>query len=80
MPLERVAYAHVAGGMASGGRYHDTHTDPVPDEVLELISELRERAADRPRYCWSVTRLSSGGELRSELDAIARASGYPVIT
>lgn len=33
-PLERIAYVHVAGGAAHDGLYHDTHTDPVPGEVL----------------------------------------------
>ena len=30
LPLERVAYVHVAGGAEHDGLYHDTHTDAVP--------------------------------------------------
>ncbi len=30
LPLDRVAYCHVAGGSESAGLYHDTHTDPPP--------------------------------------------------
>ena len=30
LPLDRLAYVHVAGGHDRGGLYHDTHTDPVP--------------------------------------------------
>ena len=30
LPLDRVAYCHVAGGAEHDGFYHDTHTDPLP--------------------------------------------------
>ncbi len=43
MPLERVAYAHVAGGQVQHGVYLDTHAHPVPEPVLDLVSDLRER-------------------------------------
>ncbi|MGH3750798.1 MAG: DUF692 domain-containing protein, partial [Micromonosporaceae bacterium] len=32
LPLERIAYLHVAGGAVRDGVYHDTHTDPTPPE------------------------------------------------
>ena len=47
LPLERVAYVHVAGGAEHDGLYHDTHTDPVPPAVLELVE--RAVRADRRR-------------------------------
>jgi uncharacterized protein (UPF0276 family) len=40
LPLERVAYVHVAGGAERDGLYHDTHTDPTPPEVLDLVRDL----------------------------------------
>lgn len=43
MPLERVAYAHVAGGAVQHGVYLDTHAHPVPEPVLDLVSDLLER-------------------------------------
>ena len=43
LPLERIAYVHVAGGAEHDGLYHDTHTDPVPAAVLELVTALCER-------------------------------------
>lgn len=80
LPLERIAYAHVAGGAAHDGLYHDTHTDPVPPEVLALLSELcavrrppailLERDGDYPPEA----------QLRTELNALARAAGLPAIT
>src|SRR3954470_4173583 len=43
LPLERVAYVHVAGGAEHDGVYHDTHTDAVPKPVLDLVAALCER-------------------------------------
>jgi uncharacterized protein (UPF0276 family) len=43
LPAEHVAYCHVAGGHESGGRYHDTHTDPLPAEILALVAEFTTR-------------------------------------
>jgi hypothetical protein len=46
LPLERVAYVHVAGGAVDEtGLYHDTHTAATPQPVLELIGELAARLA-----------------------------------
>ncbi len=49
LPLEHVAYVHVAGGHGHGDVWHDTHTASPPDEVLDLLAELcaRHRAAGR---------------------------------
>ncbi|WP_018684640.1 DUF692 domain-containing protein [Actinokineospora enzanensis] len=43
IPLERIAYVHVAGGVLVDGVYHDTHAHPVPAEVLDLLAELCSR-------------------------------------
>ena len=45
VPLERIAYVHVAGGIERDGVYHDTHTHPVAAGVLELLEELCVRTA-----------------------------------
>ncbi|HET6533097.1 MAG TPA: DUF692 domain-containing protein [Actinoplanes sp.] len=80
LPLERIAYVHVAGGAEHDGIYHDTHTDAVPQPVLDLVAELCAR--HRP----PALMLERDGDyplaeaLRDELDAIAKASGYPVVT
>ncbi|MFI7443934.1 DUF692 domain-containing protein [Nonomuraea indica] len=44
LPLDRLAYVHVAGGYAHDGVWHDTHTTPVPPDVLDLLGELCARA------------------------------------
>jgi len=43
LPLERVAYVHVAGGFERHGLFHDTHTEPAPQAVFDLVSELYAR-------------------------------------
>jgi uncharacterized protein (UPF0276 family) len=40
LPLHRLAYVHVAGGVEREGLYHDTHTIRVPPPVLDLLEEL----------------------------------------
>ncbi len=46
LPLDRLAYVHVAGGRADGaGRYHDSHAHPVTAAVIDLLDHL---AARRP--------------------------------
>ncbi|MFE2165012.1 DUF692 domain-containing protein [Streptomyces sp. NPDC059447] len=43
IPLEALAYVHVAGGVEKGGVWHDTHAHPVPRVVLDLLAGLRSR-------------------------------------
>ncbi|MFD9335145.1 DUF692 domain-containing protein [Streptomyces sp. NPDC060028] len=43
IPLEALAYVHVAGGMERGGVWHDTHAHPVPPVVLDVLAQLRRR-------------------------------------
>ncbi|MDT9682232.1 DUF692 family protein [Streptomyces sp. TRM76323] len=45
LPAGAIAYVHVAGGVERDGVWHDTHAHPVPPQVLDLLSELVERAA-----------------------------------
>ncbi|HEX5596915.1 MAG TPA: DUF692 domain-containing protein [Micromonosporaceae bacterium] len=80
LPLERIAYVHVAGGADLGGLYHDTHTDPVPPAVLELVTELCTRNRPSALLLERDGRYPPAKVLRAELDAIAAAAGYPVIT
>ena len=46
LPLEAVAYVHVAGGRLCGGLYHDTHADSLAEDVLSLLGQLLARRAD----------------------------------
>jgi uncharacterized protein (UPF0276 family) len=80
VPVERVAYCHVAGGTESGGLYHDTHTDPVPAPVLDLVAELCRRRRPPGLLLERDGHYPPAAELLAELDAIADASGYPRVT
>jgi uncharacterized protein (UPF0276 family) len=40
LPLERLAYVHVAGGVERDGLYHDTHAHAMSDAVLDLLTSL----------------------------------------
>jgi uncharacterized protein (UPF0276 family) len=44
LPLEAIAYVHVAGGSERDGVWHDTHAHPLADPVLEVLAALCERA------------------------------------
>jgi uncharacterized protein (UPF0276 family) len=80
IPLERVAYVHVAGGEEHDGIYHDTHTDATPPEVLDLVGELCERHRPPALILERDGHYPPAAELSAELDAIAAASGYDRIT
>ncbi|RJQ81740.1 DUF692 domain-containing protein [Pseudonocardiaceae bacterium YIM PH 21723] len=41
LPLEHLAYVHVAGGEVRDGVYHDTHTHAVGEAVFETLAALR---------------------------------------
>ncbi|MGW0561766.1 DUF692 domain-containing protein [Streptomyces sp. NPDC003016] len=43
LPVEAIAYVHVAGGAEKDGVWHDTHAHPVPRPVLDILSDLRSR-------------------------------------
>ncbi|XVV17624.1 DUF692 domain-containing protein [Actinoplanes sp. CA-131856] len=80
LPLERVAYTHVAGGAEHQGLYHDTHTDAVPQPVLDLVAALCARHRPPALMLERDGDYPPAAELRAELDAIAKASGYPGVT
>jgi uncharacterized protein (UPF0276 family) len=74
LPLERLAYVHVAGGTERDGVYVDTHAHPVPEAVLSLLAELAARCPARTRVMLERDRnIPPDAELRAELEAIAGA-------
>jgi uncharacterized protein len=76
LPLERIAYVHVAGGLERGGRYHDTHAHPLRDPVLGLLEAL---SALEPLPGVMLERDDNfpvPTELHDELDAIRGAARF----
>jgi hypothetical protein len=77
LPLDRIAYVHVAGGDERGGLYHDTHTAPVPGPVLALLRDLVDRLPEPPPVMLERDgRYPPAAALHAELAAI-RAAAAP---
>lgn len=74
IPLERIAYVHIAGGIVRDGLYHDTHAHPVPVAVLHLLEELCARTAVPGVMLEWDDCFPSDVELNAVLDAIATAA------
>ena len=74
LPLDQIAYVHVGGGVVRGGRYYDTHTDPVVPEVLELVTELCASTAPPGILLERDDNFPDIGALHAELDAIRTAA------
>lgn len=47
MPLERVAYAHIAGGAEHDGVYLDSHAHDIPDPVFDLLRHFHDLTSGR---------------------------------
>lgn len=73
LPLSRLAYVHVAGGIERQGLYHDTHAHPVPKPVLDLLEELCGRTEVPGVMLERDDSFPSDAELTAELDALAEA-------
>lgn len=73
LPLDRLAYVHVAGGIERDGIYHDTHAHDVPAGVLDLVSELCVRVSVPGVMLERDDHFPSPNELNDELDRIADA-------
>jgi uncharacterized protein (UPF0276 family) len=74
LPLERIAYVHVAGGVERDGLYHDTHAHPTPPGVLDLVAELSARRDPPGVMLERDDDYPPEPELAAELDAIAAAT------
>jgi uncharacterized protein (UPF0276 family) len=73
LPLDRLAYVHIAGGVERNGLYHDTHASAVPGAVLDLLEQLVTRTAVPGVMLERDDDFPSEAELNAELDAIDAA-------
>jgi len=80
LPLDRIAYVHVAGGAEHDGLYHDTHTDATPPEVLDLLTALCDRCTPPAVMLERDGHYPPADALLKELDAIADAAGLARVT
>lgn len=80
LPIERIAYCHVAGGESDGRLYHDTHTAPVGRPVLDLVAQLAGTGRAPAFMLERDGAYPPAAELLGELDAIADAAGMARVT
>lgn len=73
LPLERLAYVHVGGGVERDGIYHDTHAAATPNGVLELLESLCTIASPPGVMLERDDDYPPPRQLNEELDAIAAA-------
>ncbi|WP_335938800.1 DUF692 domain-containing protein [Streptomyces sp. PTD5-9] len=70
LPVEAIAYVHVAGGVEKEGVWHDTHAHPVTAPVLDVLAELRSRVDPPGVLLERDDDFPPAGELAAELAAI----------
>ncbi|MCB5906612.1 DUF692 domain-containing protein [Streptomyces sp. SF28] len=70
MPLEALAYVHVAGGVERDGVWHDSHAHPVTRPVLDVLAALCARATPPGVLLERDEDFPEAGELAGELGAI----------
>lgn len=75
LPLERLAYAHVAGGVERDGLYHDTHAHAISRGALDLLEELCARVTPPGVLLERDDDFPPDAVLEAELDAIDAAVG-----
>jgi uncharacterized protein (UPF0276 family) len=77
VPLERVAYVHVAGGIDVEGLYHDTHAHPLRPQVLELLEQLCARRTPPGVLLERDDNYPSDAALAAELATIRAIAARP---
>ncbi|KOG54262.1 endonuclease [Streptomyces griseoflavus] len=70
LPVEAIAYVHVAGGIERDGVWHDTHAHPVTRPVLDVLAELCARTSPPGVLLERDENFPVTGELAKELDMI----------
>jgi uncharacterized protein len=73
IPLERIAYVHVAGGCHRAEFYHDTHQHRIPDGVLQLLTALTARQTIPGVMLERDANFDNLAEINSELQRIKLA-------
>ncbi|MFE6224591.1 DUF692 domain-containing protein [Streptomyces sp. NPDC057854] len=85
LPVEAIAYVHVAGGVERDGVWHDTHAHPVPEPVLDILADLAGRIAPPGVLLERDDHFPAAPELAAELAAIrgtltaARRTARPAV-
>ncbi|MFJ3336521.1 DUF692 family multinuclear iron-containing protein [Streptomyces sp. NPDC086766] len=73
LPVEAIAYVHVAGGFERDGVWHDSHAHPVPRPVLGILTDLASRVSPPGVLLERDENFPEPAELERELEAIRQA-------
>ncbi|MEU1463352.1 DUF692 domain-containing protein [Streptomyces sp. NPDC005727] len=73
LPVEAIAYVHVAGGVERDGVWHDSHAHPVPRPVLDILTGLASRVAPPGVLLERDDDFPEPAELERELDTVRAA-------
>ncbi|MEU1270693.1 DUF692 domain-containing protein [Streptomyces sp. NPDC005799] len=73
LPVEAIAYVHVAGGFERDGVWHDSHAHPVPEAVLDVLTDLASRVRPAGVLLERDENFPEPGVLEGELAAIRAA-------
>ncbi len=74
LPLSRLAYVHVAGGVVRDGFYHDTHEHPIQPPVVALLAALAARTRI-PAVLWEHDgRFGADADLAAQLAVLAQVA------
>jgi uncharacterized protein (UPF0276 family) len=73
LPLQRLAYVHVGGGVERQGTYHDTHAHRLDPASLDLLEELAARVEVPGAMLERDDDFPPADELAAELGAIRHA-------
>ncbi|MFC9467492.1 DUF692 domain-containing protein [Streptomyces coelicoflavus] len=73
LPLEALAYVHVAGGFERDGVWHDSHAHPVAQPVLDILTDLASRVAPPGVLLERDENFPDGDGLSGEVEAIRTA-------
>ncbi|MFD7519487.1 DUF692 domain-containing protein [Streptomyces niveus] len=77
LPVEAIAYVHVAGGIERDGVWHDTHAHPVSEPVLAVLAELRSRVSPPGVLLERDDNFPPPAELSAELTTIRETLRTP---
>ncbi|MFF9817913.1 DUF692 domain-containing protein [Streptomyces sp. NPDC014006] len=73
LPVEALAYVHVAGGVERDGVWHDSHAHPVPGPVLDILTDLAARTSPPGVLLERDDNFPEPSELERELASIRGA-------
>ena len=81
LPLDRIAYMHVAGGARVDTMWRDTHAHPVDAQIIDVLDRVLARTGPRPLLLERDHHYGTRDDLEAELDRLeARLACAPAVT